>query len=230
MKPLSGYAKYQSAMAEFAAAYTKPAWDAKKRGERHARPTDSAFSSVFYGFTEISNTLDALALTETLIGLAAPRSKRVRKDEYLKFLIGAYLQEVYILEQRLTAYTKRISRLYRITGNISSLLGIIQNTFGGITHTRGSHVHSQRFSDQKLDLLSGLALISTVKDEFTFDMHFEYTLVQREWRRTVRENNAATRTFMDYYCDQLYPHVSRAGQIFLPRTGRGPAYAGKRAA
>ena len=35
------------------------------------------------------------------------------KDEYIKFLVGAYLQEVYVLEQRLSAYAKKTSRLYK---------------------------------------------------------------------------------------------------------------------
>jgi len=92
MKPLSGYARYQTALAKFASAYMDPASKAKMRGEQYLRPTDKAFASVFNGFTEIANTLEALELAEVLIGLPAPKSRRIKKDEYLKFLIGAYLQ------------------------------------------------------------------------------------------------------------------------------------------
>lgn len=231
MKPLSGYARYQTALAKFASAYMDPASKAKMRGEQYLRPTDKAFASVFNGFTEIANTLEALELAEVLIGLPAPKSRRIKKDEYLKFLIGAYLQEVYILEKRLSAYATKISRLYKSNGKIQSLANTIRVVFDGITRTRGSHVHSQRYSDQKLDMLSGFALISASKQEFGTAMHSQYKFVQREWRKTVQGNNAATRTFLDNYCDQLFPHISRDGDIFLPRTGRGgPAHATKREA
>jgi hypothetical protein len=113
MKPHSGFDKLLIAMADFAADYLRPLREAEKRGEKLVRPTDSAFENVFFGFMEISDTLDVLALTETLFRLAPP-AKRIKKSQYLQFLIGAYLQEVYILEQRLKAYAKKTARLYKI--------------------------------------------------------------------------------------------------------------------
>jgi hypothetical protein len=207
-------------MAEFAGAYVKPSWEAKKRGETFNRATDPAFETVFYGFTEITNALEALNLTEALIGLAAPRSKRVMKDEYLKFLVGAYLQEVYILEQRLSSYAKKLCRLYKLSGELPMLLESVHSALSGIVLTRGSHVHQQRFSDQKLEILSSLALISKFKEEFTDDLHFEYKLAQSHWRKTVKANNEATRVLLDCYFDILFPQMSKSGTFVLPRTGR----------
>lgn len=216
----AGFARLQVAMASFAQEYSDPARAAKKRGEELDRPTDAAFAAIFYGFTEISNTLDALDLIETLIGLSVPRSKRIKKEEYLKFLIGTYLQEVYILEQRLTSYVKKLGRVYQVPGGFKNLAAVIQDVFCGITRTRGSHVHSQRYSNQKLDMLTYLSLISTFKPDIKDDLHFEYKLVRHEWRKTVKENNAATRTLMDFYCDRLFEHISKNDQIFLPSTGK----------
>jgi hypothetical protein len=227
MNPLSGFDGFLMAMSNFAAAYLRPLREADKRGEKLVRPTDSVFESVFFGFTEISDALDVLALTETLFGLAPP-SKRIKKSQYLQFLIGAYLQEVYILEQRLKAYATKTARLYKIPGKNTSLIEAVEDTFRGIVGTRGNHVHSQRFSDKQLHLLVGIELISQLKDEFADDSKFEYSRVRADWKKRVKANNIATRKSIDAYCDFLFPHLTRDGVVFLPPTGRLPVHARKR--
>jgi hypothetical protein len=125
VKPQEGYDEMLKLMADFASAYLGPAWERKKAGQEHALPTDTQFSEIFYGFSEIGSALDALKLTEELLRLAPPRSKRIDKDSYLKFLVGSYLQELYILEQRLTAYAKKISRIYRTPSLPSAVRRIV---------------------------------------------------------------------------------------------------------
>ncbi len=213
-------------MATFANAYVRPSYEARKRGEQFVRPTDSAFAIVFFGFTEISSTLDALTLAETLIGHAPPSTKRVKKSEYLRFLIGAYFQEIYILEQRLTAYAKKIARLYKITEQ-ALLLESIQSTFGGIIKTRGAHVHSNRFSDEGLDLLTGLELVGDLRGEPKFEADFDYSHVQADWSKRVKTNNIATCKLIDVYCDHFFSYLTRDEAIFLPPAGRLPLNARK---
>ena len=215
-------------MVDFAADYMTPAIEAKKRREELPRPTDSAFANVFYGFTEISGALEALLLSRVLIGLSPPRSKLIKKDDYLKYLINAYLQEVYILEQRLSAYARKVLRMYgrganeaAYTATINTLLSSISARFSGITNTRGGHVHSRRFSDERLDFLSGLTLIGQYKAEFAAAVDFEFKMVQVKWKKTISDNNIATQQFLDYYFDAIFPLVTRSEKIFLPPTGRG---------
>lgn len=228
MTATGGYARFQKVMADFATDYMAPAIEAKKRKEELARPTDGTFANVFYGFTEVSGAFDALLLSGVLIGLSPPRSKLIKSDEYLKYLINAYFQEVYILEQRLSAYARKVLRMYGRGSNeaayaatINSLLSSISTTFGGITNTRGSHVHNRRFSDERLDLLSGLTLISQFKEEFAADVNFEFKMVQFKWKKTISDNNIATQQFLDHYFDGIFPLVTRSEKIFIPRTGRG---------
>jgi hypothetical protein len=61
-------------------------------------------------------------------------------------------------------------------------------------------------------------------------MHFEYKLTQLHWRKTVKSNNATTRVVLDTYFDFLFAHISKAGKLILPRTGRGTAQADEVAA
>jgi hypothetical protein len=222
MKASAGFARYQEAMANLAADYLRPAWEAKQRGEVLARETDSIFSDVFYGFIEISNALDALSLIETLVKLSAPRSKKIKKDEYLKFLIGGYLQEVYILEQRLTSYAKRMGRAYRVPGKFEHFAKSIHEAFKGVVDTRSSHVHSARYTDKSLDTLSTMSLISTVKSEYKDDLHLDYWLAQSGWLKRIKTNNQATKTFMDWYFDALYKHMSQGDLVVLPSHKAAP--------
>lgn len=204
-------------MADFAAAYLDPAWKKKKAGERHELPTDGQFSDIFYGFTEIGSALDTLALTEELLRLAPPRSKRIDRDSYLKFLVGSYLQELYILEQRLTAYAKKLSRLYRRPSLPAGVRRVVYEPLEDIINTRGAHVHQRRFTDERLDRVSTLALFRRVGHELGDDLEFEYKFAQLEWSKRVKDNNKVTREIVDQYCTLLKSVICRNGKIFLPR-------------
>lgn len=217
-----GFQRYQETILDFSTEYLEPAWQARKnKTELPASPTDALFSTVFYGFTEIVSTIDALKLCQTLIRVAPPRSKAILPDEYFKFLVGAYFQEMYILGQRLDTYAKRMSRLYRKPQILPIVNEHILSPLSGINRTRGAHVHAQRYTDKDLDMLSTYSLLSRHDAEFADHLEDQYWLAQREWGEKVKNNNAAVKILADRYFDLLYPVVTKDGEFFLPRTGRG---------
>lgn len=218
MSDESHYEAFQGLMADFAADYLGPSIKKMKSGTRYSRPTDSQFVTVFYGFTEISSALDALSLTETFVGVAPPRAKHINKDDYLKFLVGAYLQEMYILEQRLTAYAKKISRLYHKPNLPSVVHRIVYEPMESIINTRGAHVHSHRFSDERLDMVSTMALFRRTGHELGDDLEFEYKLAQLEWKNRIKANNQATRKIVDQYFKLIHVVLCDQGKIVLPPT------------
>ena len=203
-------------MTEFASDYLDPVWKKRKAGESHRLPTDGTFLDIFHGFTEIGSALETLALTEELLHLAPPRSKRVDKDSYLKFLVGSYLQEMYILEQRLTAYAKKLSRLYRSPSLPDRVRPVIYEPLEGLIKTRGEHVHQRRFSDERLDYVSSLAFFRRLGHELGEDLEIEYELAQREWRKRVRENNRETRRIVNQYCALLEVVICKDGKVTMP--------------
>jgi hypothetical protein len=224
MKTGTGLARYERLIADFASGYNTPDFKVRRMGEFKSSPTDQAFNAVFYGYTEISNTLDALKMSEVLIGLTPPRSKQIKRDEYIQFLIGAYLQEIYILQQRLSAYATKMTRLFRKPSMLSLIDALVDQTLGDIIKTRGSHVHSIRYTDEKLNFLSALAFIERNKGdailELDIDVDREYKAVQREWKERVRQNNKVTSVIIDAFFDALFHVVSKDGTIVLPRTGK----------
>jgi hypothetical protein len=216
MKAHADYDEMMRMMADFAAGYVDPAWKKQKAGERHELPTDGVFWEIFNGFTEIGNALDALALVEILLRLAPPRSKRVDKDSYIKFLVGSYLQEMYILEQRLTAYATKLSRLYRKPSLPKAVRGVVFEPLEGLIGTRGAHVHQRRFSDEHLDSVTTFALFKRVGHELGDDLEFEYMRAQRQWGKRVKDNNLATRRIVDQYCALLEAVLCKHGKITFP--------------
>lgn len=216
MQKKTGFIRYQKIMADFASEHLTPVVEARKKGNVLERPNDAAFSTIFQGFIEISVTLDAMHLSGKLIGLAPPRAKSIKKDEYIKFLVGAYLQEIYILEQRLSAYAKKISRLYKITTLPALVQKLVYLPLEQIISARGAHVHSQRYSDEKLDRLSRTALFESVGHELGEDLWFDYKLAQLEWTGRVKRNRESISKIVDCYFDLLHKVVCANGSVSWP--------------
>lgn len=216
MSEETGFLRFQRLMADFAQENLDPFLSHLKEGNVISQPPDKNFTAVFYGFTDISATLDALKLTETLIGLSPPRSSKVNKDDYLKFLVGAYLQEVYILEQRLTAYGKKMSRLYKSNGLPEKVKKVVYEPLEKIITIRGSHVHQERYTDDDLNTVSTYVLFSRFKEAYVEDVHFEYAQARRKWKRQIEENNRATASIVDQYFDLLFEHMCQQGKLVPP--------------
>jgi hypothetical protein len=216
MNSEGAYEKFMGLMADFASAYLEPAIKKRKAGESYELPTDSQFSAVFHGFTEITAALDALSLAEVLVAVAPPRTKQIKKDHYLQFVVGAYLQEMYILEQRLTSYAKKISRLYGRPTLPAMVHRIVYEPLEGIINTRGAHVHTYRFTDAHLDMVSTLALFHRLGHKLGDDLDFEYARAQLEWKNRIKVNNHATRKLVDQYCLLLRVAICRSDKIVLP--------------
>lgn len=216
MKTDGGYDEMLKMMADFVSVYRAAALKKRKAGERHQLPTDGVFSDIIHGFAEIGSALETLTLTEELLRLAPPRSKRVDKDCYLKFLVGSYLQEMYILEQRLTAYAKKLSRLYHSPSLPDMVRPVVYEPLEGLIKTRGTHVHQRRFSDERMDYVSSLAFCRLVGLEFGEDLEFEYKLTQLEWSKRVRENNRETRRIVNQYCALLEIVICKDGKVTMP--------------
>lgn len=223
----SGYKRYQFAISKLGHKHVMPAYEARKNGVAFTMPQDAAFQVVFTGLTEISSSVDTLLLIETLLALSPPRSRRIQEEDYLKFLVGAYLQEVYILKQRLNAYATKISRLYTrhlgkvpIILSLDSIVASIDLTLQGVTDARGKHVHAQRFSDDDLDMVAALSLMNRHNPSNEINIRLHYSMVSSKWHKTVKKNNGETIKLLDIYFDWLYPVVSKDGEVYLPEAGR----------
>ena len=204
------------AMADFASDYLDPAYKSKKAGTELKRPTDAAFVSIFRGYIEISESLDSLELAERLIGLAPPRAKGVDKAKYLSFVIAAYLQDIYILEQRMTAYATKVSRLYNLPNLPSLVHKIVYQPLENIIKARGAHVHTRRFADEHLDAVGTFALFKRVGHELGQHLDDEYRTAQLHWKKLVKTNRVQIRQIVERYFKVIKAALLRDGRVKFP--------------
>ena len=214
----SHYDIFMTLMVDFSSDYLQVAHKKNKAGENPRLPTDDAFYAILNGFTEIKEAIETLELTETIIGINPPRSKKIDKDSYLKFLVGAYLQEMYILEQRLSAFGTKVARLYSTPRLPQLVQEVVYLPLKSIINARGAHVHAKRFSDEHLNVVSTLALFQRIGHELGEDLDFEFRLAQREWKNRIKNNNKATKLVVNQYFKILHSVLCRNGKIVFPAT------------
>ncbi|QYK12283.1 hypothetical protein K0I63_16295 [Shewanella rhizosphaerae] len=220
---MSGYSDYGELMAEWASEYMRPIVENHQKGTLTEPSKHTPFNTIFYGFTEISNTFEALKLSEVLVSVAPPRSNRINDDEYIKYLINTYLQDVYILKERLNTYATKLKRMHERCGrgslvqaHIDPVFEFVKSSLDGLVNTRGSHVHSNRYSDDELDNVAQMALISRYNSEYEQHYKFSYKKAQRIWSSRIKSNNEATEKLLDHYFESIMKVVKVDGSVFMP--------------
>ena len=216
---------YQRIMAEWASKTITPhVGDIKAgKGTDVTLQDQKAFNIIFVGFTEITDTFDALEFSSVLLSVAFPRSKKVSKEKYLKFVVNTYLQDVYILKERLNTYATQIKRMHDKMGrteltqkHIDPLFETIKGAFKGLVDTRGGHVHGKRYTDETLSDASSMALIAEHYPEFESHYNFSLTNAKREWKNRIENNNRETAKVLNKYFNELFKVVVDSGSVITP--------------
>lgn len=112
-----------------------------------------------------------------------PFYPRVTKVDYLKFIYSAYLNEIYILQSRISKLTKTIKRClkeYKEDTNFNIDFNIIYNCtnnavnrFKKIIKVRGAHVHVKRYTTKNIDNVENYEFISKFKDTDKYKIAFK---------------------------------------------------------
>lgn len=222
---MNGYARYEKLMAEWASLKMEPFYRAHQIKQK-LPPLDAFFEKTFKGFNEISNTLDALKLTQLFISLAPPRSRRIQKPEYLKYHVSVHLQEVYILKERLNEYATKIMRAYSKStrksfaeDRIKPLFGVIGESLEPIVSTRSKHVHGTRYSDEAIDHASMFSFVDKFGDsqDFKEASTLSYLVAKAKWEKITKGNIDAIIDLLDEYFDVIFEVITTNGLIEVPR-------------
>lgn len=220
---MSGLQDYQKLMADWAGSCLSPYLKEFNAGNHFEIEEQDLLDKILGEFSDISNTYDALILSEVLISVAPPRSKRIEHGKYINYVVNTYLQDVYILKERLNSYATRIKRLHNKSGrsdltkkHIDPLFGIVKNSFQNIVDTRGSHVHAKRYSDKELDDVSTMSLVS--KYSLDYEPHFNDSISRAKivWYERIKTNNIETKKLLDLYFESLILVVKDGDTVFMP--------------
>lgn len=192
--------------------------DGPKQMKRKITPSFTFFSKLYVGFKEIANSYYCLIDIETYIGRFPYRDTRMSKTRHLAYHMENYLNEVYILKERLISYFTIIRRLYRKDKRYSNIMKVtkslfpfVNNSLRGIIDTRGSHVHKTRFNDQDIDKLSTQELLAVHGGEELqligniFKM--DYRAARKKYKETIRRNNISIKKMLDACFEILFKIV-----------------------
>lgn len=192
---------------------------------RHQSAREQYFARIFRGFTEISTSLDTLDDIAFYVRRFPFEGTRITRERYLQFHVEAHYSEIYILRERLKAYITIFRRQYRKDPQLSNvekqcdaLTKTLDTALTGVVNLRGLHIHKARFSDDAIDRLSTIGLLSRDSDSSEFGRLMrsyyreEHKNVRRIWRDRMRENVKAIRQLLDAFFDALFP------MVFDPKT------------
>jgi hypothetical protein len=200
-----------------------------RSGSRHLNrnlsPQEQAFSKIWRGYVEIEESFEALGDIAMYIKHFPPKKVAVSKTRFLRLHVGNYLNEVYILKERLATYYKVVSRIYRndprlpAIKQMNSLGKKLLSSFDNVIAIRGAHVHQTRYEDNDLNRLSMLELL--LQDESPSMAHVLYPTAIREtrkkWVETITRNNKEIARVLDIYFGALHLIIfDEQGKLISP--------------
>lgn len=180
-------------------------------------PKETSLKKILLGFTEIEAAFQVLNDIPFYIRRFPSQNSNVSKTRFLNYHVGNYLNENYILRERLITYQKVVTRMYKNDHRLVEMekqvkkIELLVSGFDGIVETRGKHVHQERYSDEDFDRLHIYERMSKEKDTFSSILGKLYPLALRDyrkkWIKTISDNNDKLKEILDVYFDILYDVV-----------------------
>lgn len=224
-----GFKKFEKLLAEFIPKCIEPHLEKmQEEGKSFINQTTTNFI-IFNGYSEIKNTYDTLNLIEKFLSINPPDIEGIDYSNYLIYHIHNYLNEMYILKERLKSYATQISRKYKKDINVKSLIGLliplITNVLScivaeGKDGARNLHVHHERFMDEEMKWLSSTTFLSKHHKEFEIHAQKAYDIAQRKWINVIQNNNLELIKLFDIYFDTIYSIITINDVIVLPKDSR----------
>ena len=226
MSKLDGYAKFEKLMADYAPSFIGPLVKKKLNDESFFSTQEGMEFIIFNGFSEISDSINTLKLIETFIKTNPPKENGINYSNYLTYHVHNYLQEMYILKERLTTYSKKIKRSYSkviqdkmIKDMVESLMKIILDALNGVTGLHGArnkHVHAKKFKDEELNWLSSSIFLADFNYKFRIESEHAYLKAKAKWSTRIETNNRELDQLIDMFFNTMYGIISVNEKVVLP--------------
>jgi hypothetical protein len=179
----------------------------------------------------IQSTFESLLDADLYLRRFPYQDTRITKVRHLRYVIENYLNNVYILKQRLKTFVQTIEDSYakgtqrKVVRRITqSLFKYNSTAFENLVTVRSSHVHKEPYSDKELGRLESIkTLISRVKMEDLLTQRWseyfdlQYKEIRKEKVQELRSINQTMEQILDTNFDQIYPIVfDETGAIIYP--------------
>ena len=150
------------------------------------------------------------------------------------FITENYLNEVYILKERLNKYLKKIRESYledrryvSIRKACDQLITTVEGSLKNLITIRGSHTHVVRYLDRDIKRLVSLFLYKEYLDELQKylpddfiipNFKNEYRKLRSERKKIFKDNNEQIKIMLNYYFKIMLKIVfTNDGEISYPK-------------
>jgi hypothetical protein len=175
----------------------------------------------FEEFIEIDSSMNrldqALVYLSHYPGSPTFRFHGLSEASWLRYHIEAYLQETYILFERLSRFLRKVEKVAidsRDKAGVASAKNLktgLEASLKGVIATRGRHVHEYRFQDDELKDLDTLVLLTKAGKMRSLRgfrrAHYVTALVK--WRKQLRTNNKETQKLCVALLEEVKEIVTR---------------------
>jgi hypothetical protein len=188
------------------------------------RRDDIFLDRLMDSFVEIHDSYERLRDVELYAGRFPFSRTRVDKVRFLRFAVEAWLHELYMLRERLYAFTTTLQRAYRkdaraqrVAFAAESMRQMARHALDGVTRARDSHVHESRFTDIEIRQLSLLRILALREPQQAWLFEAVYIETRRKKREWLQRNNDAVEQVLNEYFGIALPLVfTPSGKLSPP--------------
>ena len=184
--------------------------DGSQRDEVWTEPKEQLVIQLHLRFGEIAESVEALQDIAVYVRSFPYRRSGISKVTYLRYHVENYLDELYILQNRMKAYLVFIARQYRLdsrSDRISALGQAVKEHFtealSDAVTARGTHVHQRRHSDQDLVRLRLLWPLRDDEPRRENIYELSYKQARKSKRLWIEQTNRMIETLLDVYFEYL---------------------------
>lgn len=200
--------------------------DGKVKTLNRSQRRSEGFRARMYNLMlEVNSTVDMLEDIPIYLKRFPFSKDQISKLNYLRHHIEFYLNQIYILQERIKIYLTFIERSYNksetkhISETASKLRKNVCDCLDNLTSIRGSHVHIEQYDDSDLHRLTAIEVFVKYGEmpemQEQFDILFKKT--RRKWVKIVVESVTIVENILDACFGELATLLdSGNGQLLLP--------------
>lgn len=175
----------------------------------HLNREQSLLGELSWRCAEITETLEIMRDIEVYVRRFPYGRTRITKTRHLIFNISSYLNEFYLLHERVESLVAWVAKKYRKDErpelqHLQDMTGRFRASASNVIETRGVHVHKKRYGDPELNRAATWELIAGDVPTYGRDAAFAadqlatiYSKERSDWTARIKRNNDTTEALLD---------------------------------
>ncbi|MCK5331486.1 MAG: hypothetical protein KAK01_08760 [Candidatus Marinimicrobia bacterium] len=186
-------------------------------------------TTLFRPYSEIIDSTETIKTILFYIRRFPFDDEQISRVSYFKYHIENYLNELYILKNRLLRYLKILDKAYKKSNNYAKIEKLfkplhssIPEIFESYTKTRGIHVHEYRYSDDDITHLQSIELLLkgnlNEAQELFIQQYFknEYKNIRKKWVSKIKNDVNSIDSIIESYFKAIISAISKGNDIKYP--------------